>query len=716
MHRLNKHLFLIGSLLGMRLTVSAVIGTSDTFNSDTSRRWVSVGETVTSIEYDPVSEGDYDDGDPTTNLAYTVGMTLTGDGVKDDGGLELNSQNAIPGDEAMGLTIAGTMEDGEKLTFSGSVYNDQSSYCRYKAQLWNLTDNSLLAESALTLVRGDTHSAYVPVDFSVAYTTGASDEGDTLQIRFLEDHDNTARHIFVDNFSLTSSIVPPAPATATYPWGGKFWFSFYSTLDADTEYALANGATGMGPYYGSVSNQQYYYDWADEHGVNISYKVRPACMADFTTSEVHDPDFVWPSDATITADAIAAVMAARDNTNIVMWDLHPEEVLYYDAQEVHYLELVSAVVHAYDPYNRPLMMYEQNNRTVAALSVTLPYQDICAKGTYVQAVNSGEFKNNRIWARWSMEQELGAIAATNTNAVPWVMLWMAADAAEGEEHLIEDWCRHDAYMGLIMGGKGISIWSGWRPRAGFENDFQAYFDGYLSVAADLNLGRNFAPVFLYGAAVTGVTHNVTAGPTALELVYPADVTNSYPPVTYTLLQYLDQQYLFAVNSATQAVTLTFSGVPDAPRTDLFQGVETPASGGSFSVAFDPYEVVAFRFDGYETWRDSRFTQQQIDDGLGDPDADPDGDDRTNRDEYNAETEPLDGGDFFASSLAFSNHWKTVSFETSSNRFYRVDVSTNLVSGGWFPMRGNEQGSGADLSVTDTNDYSEAFYRTRVSRP
>ena len=94
-----------------------------------------------------------------------------------------------------------------------------------------------------------------------------------------------------------------------------------------------------------------------------------------------------------------------------------------------------------------------------------------------------------------MEQELGAIAAAHTNAVPWILLWMAWDANEGEEYLIEDWCRHDAYMGLIMGGKGISIWSGWRPRSGFENDFQAYFDGYLTVATDLNLGRNLVLFF-----------------------------------------------------------------------------------------------------------------------------------------------------------------------------------------------------------------------------
>ncbi|MBI9021415.1 MAG: heparinase II/III family protein [Verrucomicrobia bacterium] len=196
----NKNLFLIAS---------AVIGISDDFDSDTTASWISVGATATTIEHDPVSDGDYDDGNAAIRLAYTSGMFLTGDGVKDDGGLRLDSQNATPGDEAMGLTVSGTMTNGEMLVFSGSVYNDQSSFCRYKAQLWNLTDGGLLNESAITTVQGYTHVAYVPVGFSVAYTATAADEGDTLQLRFIEDNNNTERDIFVDNLTLTTSTEPP---------------------------------------------------------------------------------------------------------------------------------------------------------------------------------------------------------------------------------------------------------------------------------------------------------------------------------------------------------------------------------------------------------------------------------------------------------------------------------------------------------------------------
>lgn len=714
MENLHKLMGLI--LFGVALEgSSAVVGVSDDFatNAGTYPNWVSVGATATTIAHDSLSAGDYDDGDITTSLPYASGMTITGDGVKDDGGLRLNTQNSTQGDEGMGLTMGGTLELGEELIFTGSVYNDNSSYSKYKAQLWNLTDDVLLAESAFIFVHGGTHAAYVPVDFEVAYTSVVSDVGDTLQIRFVEDNNNTARDIYVDHFSL-DSLLNLSPLPTSNVGSNKFWFSFYSTINEDSAYAVENGSTGIGPYYGGTSGQVAPLAEAATLGTHFSYKVNLPSMAGFTAA--NSDTFPWPSDATLIAEATAVVDSVKTNSSIIMWDLVPEELRHWMPNEMNYIQVVSDAIRAADPHGRPVMMYEPNNRKIANLVNTIPYQDICAKGMYVTAVNDGEFRHNRIWARWSMEQELGAIAAANTNAVPWIMLHMAYDVQDGEEHLIEDWCRHDAYMGLIMGGQGISIWSGWRPRPSWTNDFDAFFDGYLSVASDLNHEKNFAPIFLYGNDTAGVAHGIVAGPSSLELVYPAGTTNNYPPVTYKMREFLGQQYLFMVNSATQAVTVTFSGVPDAARTDLFTGTEYPASGGSFTNTLDPYEVAGFRFNGYEAWRDSNFTPQQIFDGDADPDADPDSDGSTNFEEFHAGTDPNDGNDYFQGELSFTNGWQSISFNTSSQRFYNVDISTNLVAGNWAGLLANELGTGAGMAVLDTNTFPNTFYRIQVTRP
>jgi len=198
--------------------MAAIVATSDDFSTDTATlpQWTDVGNSPTLVAYDGVSLGDYNDGDPDNKLEYAVGMELTGDGVKDDGGMRLNTQNAVPGDEAIGLTIAGTLEEGEEVSFSGSVYNDNTSYSKYNAQLWNLTDDRLLAESGFALVQSLPHVAYVPIDFDIAYVATADDVGDTLQIRFVEDANSTARDIYVDNFELSS--VPLNPGTTKLVW------------------------------------------------------------------------------------------------------------------------------------------------------------------------------------------------------------------------------------------------------------------------------------------------------------------------------------------------------------------------------------------------------------------------------------------------------------------------------------------------------------------
>lgn len=214
--KMKKLVLMLGGSCLAASSFAAITATSNDFSGGDITGWTSVGATSTEIVHDGTSAGDYDDGDPTLKLEYTAGMTLTGDGVKDDGGLRFNTQNAIQGDEAIGLTIAGTMEEGEEITFSGSVYNDNSSYSKYNAQLWNLTDGTLLAESGFALVQALSHIAYVPVDFNISYIATAADAGDTLQIRFVEDANSTARDIYVDNFELTS--VPLNPGTTKLVW------------------------------------------------------------------------------------------------------------------------------------------------------------------------------------------------------------------------------------------------------------------------------------------------------------------------------------------------------------------------------------------------------------------------------------------------------------------------------------------------------------------
>jgi hypothetical protein len=385
-----------------------------------------------------------------------------------------------------------------------------------------------------------------------------------------------------------------AGAAGLYPPGDAFCFSFYSTSPADSRYALTNGATAIGPFYG---DQAVALANAVRWNTKILYKVQPPCMAGIRTPDFDKPGFVWPSDATISNEVAAIVNEVKTSPHIAMWDIAPEELRSWKPEQLHYLKLVAAVIHANDPLQRPAYMYECNNRGAGSLATALACEDVCVKGNYVNAIDDGVFTHHRIWARWSMDQELGAVARGNPSAAPWIVLWMAGDPAPADFDLIPAWCRHDAYLGLIMGGKGVFVWSAARKRAGFsERGFQAYFDGYLSVARDLNGPLNLAPVFLFGKKNPATAMTITAGPKQLELIYQK-TTNSYPPVSYLSTSLAGTNYLFMVNSAEEPVTATFSGLPAANREDLFAGGSAPTLGGSFSITMPALGVKAFQFAG-----------------------------------------------------------------------------------------------------------------------
>jgi len=186
-----------GTWLAGSASMAAIVPTSDDFSGGSIGDWVSVGSTPADMSFDTPSE-DYDRND----LLLPAGTEATGDGVRGDGGLRLNTGNATKGDEAIGLTIAGTMELGEILRLTISEYNDNGSYYYGTVQLYNLTDGRVLAESGSHFVKSKTDVTYAPVPTVLQYAVRAEDEGDTLQIRLVEDADSDARDAYLDCFAL----------------------------------------------------------------------------------------------------------------------------------------------------------------------------------------------------------------------------------------------------------------------------------------------------------------------------------------------------------------------------------------------------------------------------------------------------------------------------------------------------------------------------------
>ena len=368
-----------------------------------------------------------------------------------------------------------------------------------------------------------------------------------------------------------------------YPRGERFCFSFYSTSDKDSAYVLERGATAIGPYYGSQTQP---LALARAMKAPIIYYVLPACMKDRDWDK--DPP---PNKSEVIEQVAQIVDAVKDEPLIIMWAVGPAELRFWKKYELQYLEWITSTIRKFDPQHRPVFMYEPNARSADALQKTLVFQDVCAKGMYVDFMG---FRHNRIWARWSMDQVMEAASTARSRQVlPWTVLQMSSDAPPNDRNQIEAQCRHDAYLALVMGAKGILVWSGARGRERLKQDFQAYLDSYLSVATDLNGPMGLASIFLKGSELRAVRMDVKEGPRWLDLKYGDGYR--YRPVTWTTRELDGKLYLFVVNSAETDVQVTFTGLPLLPWESLFEKGVQGKGNGQLEVGLPPLGVKAYRF-------------------------------------------------------------------------------------------------------------------------
>lgn len=210
---------------------AGITAISDNFANilNTFPNWSVLGIPGTLIQYNAISVQDFDKLDLINSQANVLDgdgivgnlpgdAEATGDGLKNDGGLRFNTFDAIAGNEAIGLTLGGTMSLGEQYNLTMDLYNDNTSFFSGKIQLYDLTASVVLAETVNATVLNQNSLAYVPVTWTLGYTAQAADVGNMLQIRFVENANSTARDGYLDNFSLAVTV--PEPSMGAMLLGG----------------------------------------------------------------------------------------------------------------------------------------------------------------------------------------------------------------------------------------------------------------------------------------------------------------------------------------------------------------------------------------------------------------------------------------------------------------------------------------------------------------
>jgi hypothetical protein len=178
--------------------------------------------------------------------AVTVDYTDAdnGDGVN-DGAMLLKSTATTPVLQGVQYVLAGNPLDGEQINLEIKYYQIGTSYLRLKMQVYNVTDNLVLAETAVL-----TTSTGVVGTATLTYNFTASSEGDQIMVRFVRADDlNPVRGAGIDYLKVNNQFIsmqaPPVPFDVTdFAWSKIENTTLVSTVntDADNGDGLNDGA------------------------------------------------------------------------------------------------------------------------------------------------------------------------------------------------------------------------------------------------------------------------------------------------------------------------------------------------------------------------------------------------------------------------------------------------------------------------------------------
>lgn len=376
------------------------------------------------------------------------------------------------------------------------------------------------------------------------------------------------------------------PADKVYPQGRIFPYSGFQP--SKVQEIRDKGFTMAGPAYGA--NRGVMLENAAETGFPVIYTVlgeqdgKP-----LNAKMLNDSAFVvdWKQ---LEANIAAQVKnAAAKYPNIAWWYLTPEELRFWRKQEYQYLQMAYRAIREADPQKRPVWMYIPNHYGLAALEKYAAYNDIIGKGAYA---NYSNMAFSRSWIRWSAENQVGALKGASGDKFTICVPEMFQNPPEGKIDRIEDWARHDVYLSLACGARGVVVFSLARRKTMDDEVHRRYYDAYSRIAAELTGRDGLGQVFLFGRRCNDLKgQSVDADNLTIKLGSAGKEEFKCPPVMMTELLYRGARYLVIVNSAEKPVSYRINGIDGKVRVDdLWGGTPLAPADGTVTISLKPLEV------------------------------------------------------------------------------------------------------------------------------
>ncbi len=392
------------------------------------------------------------------------------------------------------------------------------------------------------------------------------------------------------------------PADKVYPQGRIFPYMGYSGKNAED---AASGFSVGGHHYGPLAKQKEKLASAKAAGLPYIYGVG-------LEGSFHKDPPIRFTEESLRAEIRRQVSEVMGDAAVAWWYLRPEELRMWRRNEKDYLRTAADEIRKTDPHGRPVWMYDPNHRTSEGLIATGEHLDIIGKGCYV---NLAGYQDDRVWVRWTMLQETTACAALmkqdGRRRTPIVMPQLSKDPEDPAlDAMIPTWVRHDVYLGLICGARGVAIWSLF-PRREVKRTHRVFYDAYARAGRELTGKLGLGQVFLFGEDRADLTVRQTSGPQTVELFTgPRNKleegtmaeeekqrhTHRYPALATREITYAGRRYLFLCNSTRETVGCEIGGVPThgAVVEDLFDDEALQPTDGRLLRELGPWEARAIR--------------------------------------------------------------------------------------------------------------------------
>ncbi|MFA9478911.1 hypothetical protein ACERK3_11475 [Phycisphaerales bacterium AB-hyl4] len=410
--------------------------------------------------------------------------------------------------------------------------------------------------------------------------------------------DDTPAAVLIDTFFRNAEDKHlHLPPERIYPRGRRFPFTGFNLT---ARQAARDGFTMIGGMY-HFSEQELWR--AQQHGIGAVGYVTAGWSKD-ELADVSQDDVVAR-----VRERVEEVLGWEGASTLEWWYLRPEELRYWREHELDYLKWATQAIRDTDPQRRPIWMYDPNHRSATDLGHTAAHLDIVGKGMYT---NHAGQKRQRVWCRWTIEQQKLAIQWQNPAAIPIAVpemfrhpneyLPQGKTTLEQLSTVIQRWVRHDLYAALIAGARGVAVYA-FAERAGDEDRlpfrgrvYSAYYEAYAQIARELTGEMDLGPVFLFGEPRKDIKLTIVEGPRTIDFRF-RDHEAEYSAVDMLDVAYRDRRYAFLVNSTEEPITVELAGLPAEPVHvhELFGKNTFEVSLGRFSVTLNPLQVKGFRF-------------------------------------------------------------------------------------------------------------------------